>query len=159
MSEHDSEDSQSRGETNNESRCPHYSQVDSTLDITPQMSYISPELDSESLTATDLYAPCSQSRRFDITTTNFSVDQNTTRRGFLDDNSISGPALKTGMATVCGAPMVETGPKNKGGKFLKPPIHTTPHRSNAWSPSGGVELEGTKMFTLLKCIFKKDILQ
>jgi len=151
MSDHDSEDSQSRGETDNESRCPHYSQVDSTLDVTPQMSYRSPELDVESLTATDLYEPCSQSKRFDTTTTNFFVDQNATRCGFLGDNSISGPAPKLGMLTVCGAPTVETGPKNKGGEFVEPPIHTTPHRSNAWSPSGGVELKGARKSTLPMC--------
>jgi len=51
------------------------------------------------------------------------------------------------MLTVCGAPTVETGPKNKGGEFLEPPILTTPQRSNAWSPSGGVELEGAKKST------------
>jgi len=153
MSDHDSEDSQSRGETDNESRCPHYSQVDSTLDVTPQMSYRSPELDVESLTATDLYEPCSQSKRFDITNTNFSVDQNATRRGFLGDIIISGPAPKLGMLTVCDAPTAETGPKNKGGEFLVPPILTTHQRSNAWSPSGGVELEGAKKTTI--CLQKR----
>jgi len=106
-------------------------------------------LDVESLTATDLYEPCSKSKHFDNTTTNFSVDQNATRRGFLDDNSISGPAPKTGMLTVCGAPTVEKGPKNKGDEFLEPPIHTTPYRSNAWSPSGGVKLEGARKSTLV----------
>jgi len=54
------------------------------------------------------------------------------------------------MLTVCGAPTVETGPKNNGGEFLEPPILTTPQRSNAWSPSGGVELEGVKRSTVIQ---------
>jgi len=55
---------------------------------------------------------------------------------------------------VCGAPTVETGPKNKGGKFLEPPILTTLQRSNAWSPSGGVELEGAIKSTLISNLYQ-----
>jgi len=48
------------------------------------------------------------------------------------------------MLTMHGAPTVGTGPKNKGGELLEPPILTTPQRFNAWSPPGsGVRLEGT----------------
>jgi len=52
------------------------------------------------------------------------------------------------MLTVCVEPTVETEPKNKGAEFLEPPILTTPRRSNAWSPSVGVELEGAKKSTV-----------
>jgi len=49
---------------------------------------------------------------------------------------------------MCGASTVETGPKNKGGELLEPPILTTPQRFNAWSPPGsGVRLEGVKKST------------
>jgi len=53
------------------------------------------------------------------------------------------------MPMMCGASTVETGPKNKGGELLEPPILTTPQRFNAWSPPGsGVRLEGTKKSTI-----------
>jgi len=144
MSDHDSDNSQSRGETDNESRCPQYSQVDSTLDVTPQMSYRTTELDYESPTDTDQHRRCTTSRSFDVTTTNLSVDQSSIRRGVMEDNGMSGPAPKTGMLVVCrGTPPVGTGPYHKGGELLEPPNLTTPQRYNAWSPSGGrIELEG-----------------
>jgi len=49
---------------------------------------------------------------------------------------------------VCYAPPVETGPKNKGGEPLEPPSLMTPQRLNAWSPYGGVELEGARKSTV-----------
>jgi len=50
---------------------------------------------------------------------------------------------------VCYAPPVETGPYHKGGEFSEPPNLTTPRRFDAWSPYGGVELEGAKKSTIL----------
>jgi len=50
---------------------------------------------------------------------------------------------------VCNAPPVETGHRNKGGELLEPPILTTPRRFNAWSPYGGVELDGAKKSTIM----------
>jgi len=97
MSDHDSDNSQSRGEPVNESRCPQYSQADSTLDVTTQMSYRTTELDCESPTDTDQHRRCTTSRSFDVTTTDPSVDQSSIRRGVMEDNSMSGPAPKTGM--------------------------------------------------------------
>jgi len=54
------------------------------------------------------------------------------------------------MLVVCrGTPLVGTGPYNKGGELLKPPILTTPQGYNAWSPpGGGIELEGVSKFTI-----------
>jgi len=121
MSDHDSDNSQSRGEIDRESRCPQYSQEDSTLDVTPQMSYTPTELDCESPTDTDQHRRCTTSRSFDVTTTDSSVDQNSIRRGVMEDDSMSGPAQKTGMLVVCrGTPLVGTGvtgPYNKGVNF------------------------------------------
>jgi len=48
------------------------------------------------------------------------------------------------------APPVETGPYQKGGEYLEPPIPTIHQRSNAWLPfcsNEGVELEGARMST------------
>jgi len=53
---------------------------------------------------------------------------------------------------VCYAPPVETGPYQKGGEFLEPPVPTTPQRSNVWPPFGyneGVELEGARKSTII----------
>jgi len=50
---------------------------------------------------------------------------------------------------VCYAPPVETRPDHKGGEFLEPPILTNPQIFDAWSPYGGVELEGAKKSTKL----------
>jgi len=52
---------------------------------------------------------------------------------------------------VCYAPPVETGPYQKGGEFLEPPIPTTLQRSNAWPPfcyNEGIELEGARKSTI-----------
>jgi len=67
----------------------------------------------------------------------------------MEDNSMSGPAPKTGMLVVCrGTPLVGTGPYNKRGELLKPPNFTTPQGYNAWSPpGGGIELEVASKFT------------
>jgi len=68
----------------------------------------------------------------------------------MRDSNLSGPAPKTGMLMMCGASTVKTGPKNKGGELLEPPILMTPQRFNAWSPPGsGVRLEGAKKSTIL----------
>jgi len=57
MSDHNSEDSQSRSGMDLESNIPHYSLGDSTIDLTPQYSCRAPELDDESkdTTTTDQY--------------------------------------------------------------------------------------------------------
>jgi len=53
LSDHDSEDSQSRGKMDLESNNPDYSLGDSTIDLTKQYSHIETELDDESPTTTD----------------------------------------------------------------------------------------------------------
>jgi len=55
------------------------------------------------------------------------------------------------MLTVHGAPTVGTGPKNKGGEILEPPILTTPLRINPWFlfPYGGIEVDGARNSTSL----------
>jgi len=82
---------------------------------------------------------------------------NPIRRGVITDHNISGSAPNisgsapnTGMP-VCYAPSVETGPRNKEGELLEPPILTTPQRFNPWSPFtyGGIEVEGARKSTIL----------
>jgi len=115
MSDHDSEDSISRGRSDLSSDCPHYSVADSTIDITPTL-HRETEQDYES-TNTDQYERYSPSQCFNTTTNTFSADQNVIGRGVQSDNNISGPAPNTGMP-VCYATSVETGPYQKGGEFL-----------------------------------------
>jgi len=80
--------------------------VDSTLDITPQFSCRTPELDDESKDYTDQGERYSSSQCFSTTNTDFfSADQNAIRRGVQLDNNISGPGSNTGMP-VCYAPPV-----------------------------------------------------
>jgi len=114
-----------------------------------------PELDDESraTSTTNKYECYSSSQCFNTTITDFSpADQNIIRCGVQPVNNISGPAPNTGMS-VCYAPPVETGPRNKGGELLEPPILTTnPQILNAWSPYGGVELEGRKKSTVCELI-------
>jgi len=134
MSDTDNDDSPIRDRLDLKSKCPHYSQVDSTLDLTPQSNSYNrpPELDDESRATdvtTDLYERYFPSQCFKTTTTDFSANQNAMRRGVQRDNSISGTAPNTGMP-VCYAPPVETEPYQKGGEFLEPPIPTTLQRSN-----------------------------
>jgi len=133
MSDHDSESSITVGRSDRSSRCPQYSQVDSTINLTPLTSSCrAPEEqeDYESLaTTTDLYERYFSSQSFNTS----SVDQNPIKRGVLPDSNISGPAPNTGMP-VCYAPPVGTGPTNKGGELLEAPNLTTPRRSNTQSP-------------------------
>jgi len=52
---------------------------------------------------------------------------------------------------VCYARPVETGPYQKGGEYLEPPVPKTPQRSNAWPQffsNEGVELEGARKSTV-----------
>jgi len=108
------------------------------------MSYISTtELDCESPTDTDQHSRCTTSRSFDVTTPDYSVDQSSIRRGVMEDDSMSGPAPKTGMVVCRGTPLIKTGSYNKGSELLKPPNLTTPQGYTAWSPpGGGIELKG-----------------
>jgi len=93
MSDHDSEDSQSRSGIDREFNNPHYSLGDSTLDLTPQFSCRAPELDDESKDNTDQYERYSLSQCLNTTITDFSLaDQNIIRLGVQPDNNISGPA-------------------------------------------------------------------
>jgi len=152
MSDHDSKDSLSLGKSDRSSDNPPFSMADSTTDLPPQSCHRKePEQqDYESInTATDQYERYSSSMCFDVTPNNLSADQNIIRRGVLRDSNISGPAPKTGMPMMCGESTVETGPKNKGGELLEPPILTTPQRFNACSPLGSeVRLKGANKSTL-----------
>jgi len=159
MSAHDSDSSTSNGEIDNESKCPQYSQRKSTLELTPQLSNrsTSPSSDDHnrrSLTDSDVYGHCASSRSFDITTTDHSFNIQGTRCGVRVDNSISGPAPKTGMLAVCrGMLPVGTEPNIQGSELLEPPTHMAPQRYNAWFPlEGGIEAEGTVKSTKLKTL-------
>jgi len=149
MSDHDSEDSISRGRSDLSSDCPRFSVADSTIDLTPTLNREN-ECDYES-NNTDQYDRYYSSQCFKTTPNNFSADQNVIRRGVLSDNNMSGPAPNMGMP-VCYAPPVETGHYQKGGEFLEPPVSTTPQRSNAWpsfSSYERVELEGARKSTVV----------
>jgi len=92
MSDLGSEDSQCQGRLDLESNNPHYSLVDSTIDLTPSNAiYYDWFLDN-----THRRSP----PRFNITT-GFSADQNSIRRGVITYSNISGPAPNTGMAVWC----------------------------------------------------------
>jgi len=93
MSDHDSEDSQSRSGRDLESNNPHYSLRDSTMDLTPQFSCRALEFDDESKnTTTTNQERYSSFQCLNTTITNLSADQNAIRRGVITDNNISGPA-------------------------------------------------------------------
>jgi len=138
MSDTDRDECPIRGKLDQESSCPRHSLVDSTINLTPSDHIISSEQDYES-TGPDQYESYSSSPSFGTTNNGiFSVDQSIIRRGVMADSNLSGPAPNTGMLTVCsGMLLVETGPRPKGGKFLAPPLLTTPRRSNTWSTHGG----------------------
>jgi len=138
MSDFDSEDSQCRGSLDLESNIPHYSLVDSTINLTP----INSRDDDWSLDTTHRRSPPCFS-----TTKCFSAEQNPIRRGVITNNKISGTAPNTGMP-VCYAPPVETGPRNKWVELLDSPILTT-SQTNPWSPFqyGGIEVERAKKST------------
>jgi len=114
MSDLDSEDSQCRGRSDLVSTLPHYSLVDSTIDLTP--------LNNQD---DDWFLDTTHRRPQFNTTTCFFADKNPTRRGVIPDSNISGPALNTGMS-VCYAPPIKTGHRNKGEEFLESSILTTP---------------------------------
>jgi len=112
MSDFESEDSQCRGRSNLESILPHYSLVDSTIDLTPSNN----RDDDWSLDTTHR---CPQ-----FNTTCFSADHDYKDRAqSTGDSNISVPAHNTGMS-VCYASLIETGP-SKGEDFLESPIHTS----------------------------------
>jgi len=96
MSDHDSEDSQSRSGIDHDSNNPHCSPWDSTMDLTPQFSCRAPELDDESKdTTTDQYERYSSSQCFNTTITDFfPADQNIIRRGVQPDNPYGGVELE-----------------------------------------------------------------
>jgi len=92
MSDHDSEDSQSRSGIDRESNNPHYTLGDSTLDLTPQYSCRAPEMDDESkdTAITDQRERYSSSQCFNTTVSDFFLaDQNIIRRRVQPDNNIS----------------------------------------------------------------------
>jgi len=149
MPDTDRDESPIRGKMDQESSCPRHSLVDSTINLTPLDHIIRSEQDCES-TGPDRYECYSSSPSFGTTNNAiFPVDPSIIRRGVMNDSSLSGPAPYTGMLTVCsGMPLVETGPRSKGGKFLAPPLLTTPRRYNTRSPpGGGIELEGEENAT------------
>jgi len=83
MSDIDSEESQCRGRSDLESTIPHYSLVDSKIDLTPlDMGEDSPN----------------NQRQFNNTC--FSADQTQNRARVIGDSNISGPAPNTGIS-VC----------------------------------------------------------
>jgi len=139
MSDHDSDNSTSNGELDNESKCPQYSQMNTTLDLAPQLSERVESLNIDeytrrSITDSDFYSQCASSRSFDVTNTNDSVNIQGTRCGVMVDSNLSGPAPKTGMLAVCSGMLpVGTGPKLQRGKLLEPPPHLTPQRFNTRS--------------------------
>jgi len=140
MSDLDSEDSQCWGRLDLESNIPHYSLVDSTIDLTP----VTGREDSVHDT-THRYGPPFN------TTTCFSAD-----RDYKDwaqstgDSNISGPAPNTSMS-VCYAPPIETRP-SKGEEFLESLILTTPQMNPRYPfqfQCGGIEVEGAKNSTYI----------
>jgi len=145
MSDLDDQDSQSQGRLYLESNNPHYSLVNSTINLT-LLDNRGEDEDDESLETTHRrYSPTSCFN----TTTNLSADQNAIKRRIITDKNISGQAPNTGMP-VCYAPPVEAGPRDNGGEFLEPPILTTSQRSNPWSPfqCGEIEVKGARMSTV-----------
>jgi len=104
MSDSDFEDSQCRGRSELESNLPHYSLVDSTIDLT-------------SLGVNE-YTNLNPNR--------FSANQTQNRATVIRDSNISGPAHNTGISV--GPPR---GTKSvKGEEFLESPTQTTPRRKS-----------------------------
>jgi len=155
MSDNDNDESPNKDKIDQASSCPHYSQVDSTINLTPPPHNTHLEQDYESTPTTtlpDRYGCQTSSPNFGTTNEGVvSVDQNIVRRGAVNDIGLSGPAPYKGMLTECsGALLVEEGPRTKGGKFLAPPLHTTPRGYNTCEPSeGGYKLEGEENATVL----------
>jgi len=102
MSDLDSEDSQSTGWSDLESTLPHYSLVDSTIDLTP--------------------LGVNENTR--LKATRLSANKTQNRITVIRDSNISGPAPNTGIS-VCYAPPRGT-ESDKGEEFLESPTQTTP---------------------------------
>jgi len=98
MSDIDSEDSQCTGRSDLESTIPHYSLLDSTIDLTPLgVNENNPGFN----------------------TTRFSADQTQNRAIAIGDSNISGPASNTGISVCYAAPRGTE--SDKGEEFLESP--------------------------------------
>jgi len=136
MSDSDFEDSQCTGRSDLDLNFPHYSLVDSRVDITSLgvNENINPNL--------------------------FSANQTQNRAMVIGDSNISGPASNTGIS-VCYAPPRGTGSYGsyEGEEFLESPTQTTPQSKPpsflpfhcGWSmgPGRGMERGGAKNSTIV----------